>query len=187
MNSHITLLPLLCFPLWAQSACVSRVPVTQFPASSTPHRPSPHGRLGAYLSAILYWSIASWYSLTATRKSPRIRCRTQSLWLASAFLSKAIPSSYFCSLPGKKKILIFLLTQHFENTFPSQVTYTKPQQWPQSDNPFADVKGTVVGQEVRTAHLNSFHQDIRSLSSDYWKRTLNLSSSKNQDAFYLPN
>lgn len=52
-----------------------------------------------YLRAILYWSIASWYSLTATRKSPSIRCRTQSLWLASAFLSKAIPSSYFCSLP----------------------------------------------------------------------------------------
>lgn len=52
-----------------------------------------------YLRAMLYWSMASWYSLTATRKSPRMRCRTQSLWLARAFLSKAIPSSYFCSLP----------------------------------------------------------------------------------------
>lgn len=89
----------------------------------------PHGRLSAYLSAILYWSIASWYSLTATRKSPRIRCRTQSLWLASAFLSKAIPSSYFCSLPEKKKTLIFLLTQRFENILPSQIIYTKRQQW----------------------------------------------------------
>lgn len=32
-----------------------------------------------YLRAMLYWSMASWYSLTATRKSPRMRCRTQSL------------------------------------------------------------------------------------------------------------
>lgn len=44
MNSHITLLPLLllCFPLWAQSACVSRVPVTVpcllYPSSTFPPR-----------------------------------------------------------------------------------------------------------------------------------------------------
>lgn len=137
------------FQSWAQTCMFPELLLH----SSLPRLPlidlPPHGRLSAYLSAILYWSIASWYSLTATRKSPRIRCRTQSLWLASAFLSKAIPSSYFCSLPAKKKILIFLLTQHFENTLPSQIIYTKPQH-SQSNNLFVDVlKRTVVWQEIR--------------------------------------
>ena len=152
MSSQITLLIITIITLFNhghkrvcfQNSCYT-VPCLVFPSLTFP----PHGRLSAYLSAILYWSIASWYSLTATRKSPRIRCRTQSLWLASAFLSKAIPSSYFCSLPAKKKILIFLLTQHFENTLPSQIIYTKPQH-SQSNNLFVDVlKRTVVWQEIR--------------------------------------
>lgn len=71
-----------------------------------------------YLRAILYWSIASWYSLTATRKSPSIRCSTQSLWLASAFLSKAIPSSYFCSLPVYREI-------HFKSIVQTDIPHVK--------------------------------------------------------------
>lgn len=53
-----------------------RVPRLPPPGPSSPSCPR---RRSAYLSAILYWSIASWYSLTATRKSPRMRCKTQSL------------------------------------------------------------------------------------------------------------
>lgn len=115
INSQTTLLPYYYYSVfncgykvYLQNSCYI-VPCLLYPSSTF-----PPGRLSAYLSAILYWSIASWYSLTATRKSPRIRCRTQSLWLANAFLNKAIPSSYFCSLPEKKKTLIFLLTQCFE-------------------------------------------------------------------------
>jgi hypothetical protein len=104
--------------------CVCLFPCCTAPWLLSPHH-LPNARLSAYLSAILYWSIASWYSLTATRKSPRIRCRTQSLWFASALLSKAIPSSYFCSLPEKRKNPHCPALTHPENRFLVQLIYTK--------------------------------------------------------------